>query len=107
MVTLTEKAARRVKDLAAKNGKPGGFLRLKVESGGCSGLSYIFEITDAAGPDDLASETSGAKVVVDKKSDMIVAGSMVDFVETLMKAGFEIKNPKATGSCSCGTSFSV
>ncbi len=107
MITLTEKAARRVKDLAAKHGKPGAFLRLKVESGGCSGLSYVFEITDEARPDDIVTETAGAKVAVNAKSDMFVAGAVVDFVETLMKAGFEIKNPKAAGSCSCGTSFSV
>lgn len=107
MVTLTEKAALRVRDLAAKQGKPGAFLRLKVESGGCSGLSYVFEITDASQPGDIGSETAGAKVVVNGKADMFVAGSVVDYVETLMKAGFEINNPKAAGSCSCGTSFSV
>ena len=107
MIKLTPKAAQRVKVLAAKQGKPGGFLRVKVGSGGCAGLSYEFEITEQAAEGDLISELDGARVAVDAKSDFFISGSVVDYAETLMKAGFEIKNPQAASTCSCGTSFAV
>lgn len=107
MITLTPKAAIKIRSLAEKQGKPGAFLRVRVVPGGCSGLSYSFDITDEAAPGDLVTELDGAKAAVDPKSDLFVKDSVVDYVETLMKSGFEIKNPQAAGSCSCGASFSV
>lgn len=107
MITLTPSAARKIKALAHKQGKPQGFLRVKVVPGGCSGLSYAFEITDQSAPGDQVAELDGAKAVVDSKSDLFIKGSTVDYVETLMKSGFEVSNPQAASSCSCGTSFST
>lgn len=107
MVKLTPKAAQQVKTFLEKEGKPGAFLRLRVMSGGCSGLSYEFEFTDKSRPADLVSETNGARLAVDPKSHRFLEGSVVDYVQTLMETGFKIKNPKATSTCSCGTSFSA
>jgi iron-sulfur cluster assembly accessory protein len=107
MVTLTTKAAQRVKALLEKDGRPGGLVRLKIVSGGCSGLSYEFELATEPKPGDLVSETDGVRCAVDPKADMFVGGSTIDYITTMMKQGFEVKNPKASTSCSCGSSFSV
>ena len=106
MVTLTEKAAARVKTLAAKKGAQ-PCLRVKVGTGGCSGLSYEFDIVDQVAPEDIVFEGFGAKAVVDPRSDFFIGGSQVDYFESLMEAGFRIQNPHAKSTCSCGTSFSV
>ncbi len=107
MVTLTPRAAKRIRAMASQQGKPAGFLRVKVTSGGCSGLSYSFELSEQSLPGDLVTETDGSKVAVDPASDSFIKGSSVDYVETLMSSGFEMTNPLAKASCSCGTSFSV
>ena len=107
MVTLTPQAAGKIKELAQKEHKPSNTLRLKVVPGGCSGLSYEFAITDEVAPQDKVFELDGARVVMDYKSYFYVVGSQVDYVKTMMKSGFEIVNPQAKSSCSCGTSFSV
>lgn len=106
-LSLTPKAASQVKAVLAKEGRPEGFLRLKVASGGCSGMSYEFEFGSELGPKDLAFESNGAKVVADPASHFYLNGSTIDYVQTLMRSGFEIKNPNAQTSCNCGTSFSV
>lgn len=106
MISLTPKAARKIKALAQKEGK-GAFLRVKVVPGGCSGLSYSFEVSGQPAPDDIVAELEGAKVVVDPKSHLFVSGSVLDYVETMMKSGFEVNNPKAVSTCSCGASFNT
>lgn len=107
MVTLTTKAAQKIRELAQKQGKPGGFLRLRVASGGCSGLSYEFEISDALAQGDEVFESEGAKLVLDARSHEYVKDSRVDYFQSMMKSGFEVKNPNAVSSCACGTSFST
>jgi iron-sulfur cluster assembly accessory protein len=107
MISLTPSAARKIKTMAAKLGRPQGFLRVKVVPGGCSGLSYKFEIETEPQAGDLVVELDGAKAAVDPKSDLFLKGSTVDYVDTLMKSGFEVMNPLATQSCSCGTSFTT
>ncbi|MBI4056290.1 MAG: iron-sulfur cluster assembly accessory protein [Elusimicrobia bacterium] len=107
MIILTSQAASKIKELAQKQNKPHGFLRLRVTSGGCSGLSYEFEISENTTQDDRVVEQEGAKLAVDNKSYFFVNGSVIDYVQNLMKSGFEVKNPNATSSCSCGTSFST
>jgi iron-sulfur cluster assembly accessory protein len=107
MVTLTEKAAKKVIALAQAQKKPEPILRVKVGAGGCSGMSYTFELVDAVAPTDVVFAGHGAKAVVDPRSDFFVGGSEVDFHETLMEAKFKIQNPLAKSSCSCGTSFNV
>ncbi|MHB2026264.1 MAG: HesB/IscA family protein [Elusimicrobiota bacterium] len=106
MVTITEKAAARVKLLAQKQGKPPR-LRVKVGPGGCSGLSYQFEIGADRAPEDIVFEGHGAAAMVDPRSDFFIGGSEIDYFESLMEAGFRVKNPQAKSACSCGTSFSV
>jgi len=106
MVTLTSKAAQKVKALAQSQGKE-PVLRVKVGAGGCSGMSYEFELAKAIAADDVLAEKDGAKAVVDPKSDFFIGGSEVDYATDLMSSGFRVQNPNATGTCSCGTSFTV
>ncbi|MDE2039395.1 MAG: iron-sulfur cluster assembly accessory protein [Elusimicrobia bacterium] len=107
MVTLTAKAAEKIVALAAAQGKKEPILRVKVGAGGCSGMSYAFELIDAVKPDDAVFAGHGAKAVVDPRSDFFVGGSEVDYHETLMEAKFVVRNPLAKSTCSCGTSFNV
>jgi iron-sulfur cluster assembly accessory protein len=106
MVTLTEKAAKKVAALASKKGAP-AVLRVKVGAGGCSGMSYEFVVGDAPGAGDQVFEGFGAKCVVDGKADFFIGGSIVDYAESLMQSGFVVKNPQAASTCSCGKSFST
>ena len=107
MVSLTPKAAQKVQALAKSQGKPAPILRVKVGTGGCSGLSYEFEIAEAQKPDDIVFEGHGAKAVVDPRSDFFIGGSEVDYFESMMESGFKVQNPQAKSSCSCGKSFST
>ena len=105
-LTLTEAAATRVGAIAARQGKP-AILRLSVEGGGCSGFQYRFDLTDATEADDSVSETDGVRLVVDPVSLDLVAGSTVDFVESLGGAAFKVENPNAAAGCGCGSSFGI
>jgi iron-sulfur cluster assembly accessory protein len=105
-LTLSPSAAARVAAIAAKQGKP-AILRLSVEGGGCSGFQYQFGLTDALDADDAVSETDGVRLVVDPVSLDLVAGCVVDFVESLGGAAFRVENPNATAGCGCGSSFAV
>ena len=107
MVTMTEKAAKKIVALAKAQGKAEPILRVKVGAGGCAGMSYSFELADSVAANDLVFELQGAKTVVDPRSDFFCGGSEVDFHETLMEAKFKIQNPLAKSSCSCGTSFTT
>ena len=106
MLTLTESAAKRVAWIADKQSKP-AILRLSVEGGGCSGFQYKFDLADQADGDDSVSETSGVQLVVDPISHDLVAGSTVDFVESLGGAAFRVENPQAAAGCGCGSSFGI
>lgn len=105
-LTLTDAAAARVESIAEKQGKP-AILRLSVEGGGCSGFQYKFDLTDAAEQDDMVSETGGVRLVVDPVSLDLVAGSTVDYVESLGGAAFRVENPNAAAGCGCGSSFGI
>ena len=105
-ITLSPSAAARVAAIAAKQAKP-AILRLSVEGGGCSGFQYQFGLADAAEADDAVSETSGVRLVVDPVSLELVAGCIVDFVESLGGAAFKVENPQAIAGCGCGSSFAV
>lgn len=106
MLTLTASAARRVATIADKQAKP-AILRLSVEGGGCSGFQYKFDLAPAPEPDDVVSETDGVQLVVDPVSLGLVAGSVVDFVESLGGAAFRVENPQAAAGCGCGSSFGI
>lgn len=105
-LTLTPSAAKRVALIAEKQAKP-AILRLSVEGGGCSGFQYKFDLADAAEADDSISETDGVTLVVDPVSLDLVAGSTVDFVESLGGAAFRVENPVAAAGCGCGSSFGI
>lgn len=105
-MTLSPSAAARVAAIAAKQGKP-AILRLAVEGGGCSGFQYRFGLADAIDPDDIVIERDGVSLVVDPVSLDLVAGSTVDFVESLGGSAFQVTNPNAASGCGCGSSFSI
>ncbi len=105
-ITLAPSAARRVAAIAAKQGKP-AMLRLSVEGGGCSGFQYKFGLADAPDGDDTVSETDGVRLLVDSVSLDLVAGCVVDYVESLGGSAFQVTNPQAASGCGCGSSFSV
>ena len=106
-VILTPSAAQRVQTLIAMEGKPNLMLRLAVSGGGCSGFQYNIELDDQASEEDVVSEQHGVKLVVDQTSMEVLNGTEVDFVEDLMGASFQFRNPQATSTCGCGSSFSV
>ena len=105
-IVVTRSAGERVRRVLDK--EPGMVaLRVSVEGGGCSGFSYKFDLTDAVAEDDLRLEEAGGTVVIDPVSQMYMGGSVVDFVDDLIGQSFQIRNPNATASCGCGTSFSL
>ncbi|MFD0917891.1 iron-sulfur cluster insertion protein ErpA [Pseudahrensia aquimaris] len=105
-VSVSQAAAKRVaKILSGEPGKKA--LRVSVEGGGCSGFSYKFDLVDATTENDIVIATEGATVVIDPISLEYMEDSVIDFVDDLMGQSFQIKNPNATASCGCGTSFSI
>ncbi len=105
-VTLSERAARRIASILAKEPE-GTALRVSVSGGGCSGFQYGFDLEQGRTDDDLVVERSGAVVLIDPVSLPYVGGSEIDFVDDLIGQSFQVKNPNATASCGCGTSFSI
>ena len=105
-VTLSPSAAARVAAIAAKQAKP-AILRLAVEGGGCSGFQYRFGLAEAPEAEDIVAETDGVRLVVDPVSLDLVAGCVVDYVESLGGAAFKVENPQASAGCGCGSSFAV
>ena len=106
MITLTDSAATKVKDLIEAEGEPNLALRVAVRPGGCSGFSYeMFFDTDVSDDDDLVDH-HGVRVVVDASSAELLQGATLDYKDGLQGAGFAIDNPNAQRSCGCGKSFS-
>lgn len=107
VLTVSDSAAKRVAFLVANEGNPSLMLRLTVSGGGCSGFQYGFGFDDTANEDDFVFEKDGTRVVTDDASLDLLAGATLDYVEDLMGASFQIKNPNATASCGCGNSFAA
>jgi len=105
-VTLSDRAARRIAKILEKEPE-GSMLRVAVNGGGCSGFQYDFAITSERNGDDIVIEKNGVQVLVDEVSLQYMSGSEIDYAEELIGAAFKIRNPNATASCGCGTSFSV
>ncbi len=105
-VTVSDRAARRIGEIL-KAEPEGTMLRVSVEGGGCSGFQYKFDMDRAKAADDLVIARSGAVVLIDPVSVNYMAGAEIDFVEDLIGASFKVKNPQATASCGCGTSFAL
>lgn len=106
VVEVTEAASTRIRELLERDGKVATHgLRMKVVGGGCSGLQYQLMFDDKRSDVDMTIEAGGVKVVVDEKSALYLAGSTLDFVDTLQESGFKIANPNAKATCGCGQSF--
>ena len=105
MITLTENAAGKVKELLAEEGRADIALRVAVQPGGCSGLRYAMYLDDQVSEKDATAEQFGVKLVIDKMSAPYLTEATVDFVDSLEQSGFTIDNPAAQGGCACGNSF--
>ena len=106
-LVFTDAAATKVGQLIAQEGNPALKLRVYIQGGGCSGFQYGFDLDRTRGDDDIVVQRDGAVVLIDTVSLPYMDGSEIDFVEDLMGAAFRVKNPQATASCGCGTSFSI
>jgi len=105
VLSLTDAAAGKLKELTAGEANPNIGLRVYVYSGGCSGYRYGMMLEDAPTEADRVLEANGVRVYVDDKSIGLLQGSEIDYVDTLMGAGFTVNNPNAVAACGCGSSF--
>ena len=105
LVALSEAAAAKLQELTAGEANPDTGLRVYVYSGGCSGFRYGMMLEDQPTPEDVTVESRGIKVYVDQQSTQLLAGSEIDYLDTLMGAGFTVNNPNAVSGCGCGSSF--
>ena len=105
VVSLTDAAVLKLSDLTKEETNPAIGLRVYVYSGGCSGFRYGMMLEDAPTPEDRVLDVSGIKVYVDGQSVDLLKGSQIDYVDTLMGAGFTVNNPNAVAACGCGSSF--
>jgi iron-sulfur cluster assembly accessory protein len=107
VISVTDKAARKIRSLAEKEGRAEPVLRVRVVAGGCSGFSYELSFVDAPADEDHVIESGGVRVLVDARSAPIVEGSTLEFDDSLMGGGLRMLNPRAQHECACGQSFSV
>ena len=105
MITLTESAAKKVKELL----KDSEYIALRpgVKGGGCSGFSYTLNLSTVPNENDKVFETSGIEIHIDKKSYLYLMGTEIDYVNEIQQSGFQFVNPNAKRTCGCGESFSV
>ena len=106
-IFVTEKAAKRLKAVMSSEGKDNHFVRMSVDSGGCSGMNYKMDFEDNQGDYDKIFEINGLKVVCDLKSWLYLKNITIDYSDDMLNGGFKIENPNAERTCGCGTSFSA
>jgi iron-sulfur cluster assembly protein len=106
-ISVTPKAAEKVKEFMKQEGREDLYLRVYVSGGGCAGLSYGMGFEEKADEEDTVIEENGVKLLVDSYSSRHLQGTEIDYIESLMGSGFKINNPNVTKSCSCGHSFST
>jgi len=106
-VVFSDNAASKVSELIADEGNPDLKLRIFVSGGGCSGFQYGFTFDDTTGEEDTVVEKSGVSLLIDPMSFQYLTGAVIDYEEGLEGSRFVIKNPNATSTCGCGSSFSV
>lgn len=106
MISITEKASKKVQQTIAKRGKGQG-IRIAVKTTGCSGLAYVLEYVDCPNPEDIKIDCTGCNLFVDPKSCAYLQGMTVDYVRNGLNEGFEFKNPNERDRCGCGESFRV
>lgn len=107
VMTVTEAAAARVRDLIARADKPVAGVRVGVKNGGCAGMSYTMDLADTVDKGDEVIETQGVKVLIDPKAVLFLLGTMMDFTVDKMSAKFVFRNPNETSACGCGESVSI
>ncbi len=107
MISVTPKAIQKIREAFVTHGVSEGGLRLGVQGGGCSGLSYLFKVEKQERPKDNIFDFEGVKVFIDPKSMLYLDGMTLDYKESLIHSGFVFENPNAKKSCGCGTSFQV
>jgi iron-sulfur cluster insertion protein len=107
MITVTESAQNKIRTLILEEDNPGLNLRTFVQGGGCSGFQYGFTFDEEINEDDFTVELGDFKLLVDSMSMQYLGDAVIDFTEDAMGASFTIKNPNATTTCGCGSSFSV
>ena len=107
MVTVSDEAAARIRDLLDKEGVAGSGLRMAVMGGGCSGFQYKLEFSETPDEMDAIIESNGVKVFIDPKSSLYLNGVILNYDDGLMGAGFQVENPNARTTCGCGESFTV
>ncbi len=106
-LVFTDSAATKVKDLIEEEGNPDLKLRVFVQGGGCSGFQYGFTFAEIVNEDDTAMEKHGVTLLIDSMSYQYLVGAEIDYKDDLEGAQFVIKNPNATSTCGCGSSFSA
>jgi len=106
MITLTDNAVAKIRDILAEENNPSIKLRVFVQGGGCSGMQYGFTLDEVANEDDFDLDVNGVHVLVDSMSGTYLQGAEVDYREDQYGATFSIKNPNAQTTCGCGSSFS-
>ncbi len=107
MIEITDAAKNKIKDILYEEGNPKIALRTFVQGGGCSGFSYGFTLDEEQNEDDFEIPLDEFRVLVDAMSMQYLQGASIDYKEELMGSQFVIKNPNASGTCGCGSSFSV
>ena len=106
IITLSETAAKHIRNIMTSEGKQGSYLKLNVVPGGCSGFNYEMDFVESLETGDMENESRGIKLAMSKSSEKFLRGIRIDFRETLNGAGFVMQNPNAKSGCSCGQSFS-
>ena len=107
VVSLTEAAAERVREIMARADKPAAALRVGVKNGGCAGQEYVVSYAEEIGPFDEVVEDKGAKVVIDPKAILFLLGSEIDYETTRLASRFVFRNPNETDACGCGESVTI
>ncbi|MEN3040717.1 MAG: iron-sulfur cluster assembly accessory protein [Bacteroidia bacterium] len=107
MLSVTPRAAARIRELCAQEGRTSPRLRIEVKAGGCSGLTYDLSFADSVREGELAFYSEGIELIVPKRSLLYLAGTQLDFTDGLEGKGFHFVNPNAVRTCACGISFAV
>jgi len=107
LLTLTEAAAERLRQVLARAESPAAGLRIGVKNGGCAGMEYTMEWTDAATPLDEVVEDRGVRILIDAKAVLFLIGTEMDYQATALKSGFVFNNPNQTSACGCGESVQL
>lgn len=106
-ILFTDRAARRLRALIAREGNEGLMLRVYIQGGGCSGFQYGFQLEESAGDDDTVVENEGVKLLIDPMSFQYLLGGTIDYKEDLQGSRFTVDNPNASSTCGCGSSFAI